>query len=194
MLQGFKNAKASSLLSALLMLGYLSGCHASPQSASAEGANAQDKQSVKVAANKVEEASGPQLDFRGTISGDPLDFSDGKGVDSPAVKKFKITGRNPYNDDKEVINRGYTLFSTACSGCHGHLAEGKLGPALADDYWTYPKNATDKGLFETLYSGGQGMMGPQKGLISQDEMLQIMSWLRSVYVGDPKKAKWKKKE
>jgi len=49
-----------------------------------------------------------------------------------------------------------------------------------------------KVFFETIYGGGQGMMGPQKGLISQDEILQIMSWIRSVYVGDPKKAKWKK--
>ena len=36
------------------------------------------------------------------------------------------------------------------------------------------------------------MMGPQKGLISQDEILQVMSWIRSIYDGDPKKAKWKK--
>jgi len=85
------------------------------------------------------------------------------------------------------VNRGYTIFSTACSGCHGHLAEGKLGPALHDDYWTYPGNMYDKGLFETIYAGGQGMMGPQKGIISQDEILQIMSWIRSVYDGDPKK-------
>ncbi|WP_047539197.1 cytochrome c(L), periplasmic [Methylotenera versatilis] len=196
MFKGFKSANVSSLLAALLMMSYLSGCNAAPQSPAAASADkTSGNQEVKVAANKVEEeASGPQLDFRGTISGETLDFNDGKGPDSPAVKKFKVTGHNPYNEDKEVINRGYTIFATACSGCHGHLAEGKLGPALADDYWTYPKNLTDKGLFETLYGGAEGMMGPQKGLISQDEMLQIMSWIRSVYSGDPKKAKWLKKD
>ncbi|MFH0352492.1 MAG: cytochrome c(L), periplasmic, partial [Chromatiales bacterium] len=82
------------------------------------------------------------------------------------------------------------LYLSACSGCHGHNAEGKLGPGLADDYWTYPKNATDKGLFETLYDGAQGMMGPQRGNLSIDEMLLIMSWMRSVYQGDPEKAEW----
>jgi len=135
---------------------------------------------------------GPMLDFRGTISGDPLDFNDKKGDDTPAVKAFKVTGKNPYNDYEAINKSGYTIFSTACAGCHGHLAEGKLGPALTDDYWTYPNNATDKGLFETIYGGGQGMMGPQRGLLSQDEILQVMSWLRSAYSGDPKKAKWKK--
>jgi cytochrome c-L len=50
---------------------------------------------------------------------------------------------------------------TACSGCHGHEAEGKLGPGLADDYWTYPAAATDQGLFEVLFGGANGMMGPQ---------------------------------
>lgn len=196
MLKGFKSANVSSLLAAMLMMGYLSGCNASPQSPAAEETNKATTQPKKVAevVADAEEVSGHPLDFRGTISGEVLDFNDGKGADTPAVKKFKITGHNPYNDNKEVINRGYTIFATACSGCHGHLAEGKLGPALADDYWTYPNNATDKGLFETLYGGGQGMMGPQKGLISQDEMLQVMSWIRSIYSGDLKKAKWKKKD
>lgn len=196
MLKGFKSSRMSSLLAALLMMSYLSSCNAAPQSPAADAKKEASSEVTKVAANTAveEDVSGPQLDFRGTISGDPLDFNDGQGPDTPAVKKFKVTGHNPYNEDKEVINRGYTIFATACSGCHGHLAEGKLGPALADDYWTYPNNVTDKGLFETLYGGAQGMMGPQKGLISQDEMLQIMSWIRSVYSGDPKKAKWLKKD
>ena len=77
---------------------------------------------------------GPDLEFRGTISGDVLDFKDKLGDDTPAVKQFKKTGKNPYNGNEAVIKNGYTIYSTACSGCHGHLAEGKLGPALHDDY------------------------------------------------------------
>jgi len=130
------------------------------------------------------------LIFRGTISGEMLDFKGLNETETDAVKKFKQTGVNPYNGNAEVIKQGESLFSTACSGCHGHLAEGKLGPALSDDYWTYPKNATDKGLFETIFGGAEGMMGPQRGRLTQDEMLQIMSWVRSIYQGDPDKAKW----
>ncbi|HEY8354122.1 MAG TPA: cytochrome c(L), periplasmic [Methylophilaceae bacterium] len=143
------------------------------------------------AASTEDWANAPVLEFRGTISGDVLDLNDGKGPETKAVEQFLRTGKNPYNDNEAAIKNGYTLFSTACSGCHGHLAEGKLGPALSDDYWTYPKNAYDKGLFETIYGGAQGMMGPQRGLITKDEILQIMSWVRSIYEGDPKKAKWR---
>lgn len=126
------------------------------------------------------------------VSGDPLDFSGLKETETPAVKSFKETGRNPYNKDAPAIKAGESLYSTACSGCHGHHAEGKLGPGLADDYWTYPSNATDAGFFSSVYGGLQGQMGPQRGLITQDQMLQIMAWIRSIYKGDPAKAAWLK--
>lgn len=132
-----------------------------------------------------------QLMFRNTVTGEVLDFSFGKkGKETEAVKHFKNTGENLYNTDEEAIHNGESLFMTACSGCHGHHAEGKLGPALGDDYYTYPKNATDKGLFETIYGGARSMMGPQYNNLTIDEMLQIMSWVRSVYWGDPDKAEW----
>jgi len=132
-----------------------------------------------------------ELMFRNTITGEVLDFSFGKkGEKTEAVKHFKNTGENLYNTDEEAIHTGESLFMTACSGCHGHHAEGKLGPALGDDYYTYPKNATDKGLFETIYGGARSMMGPQYNNLTIDEMLQIMAWIRSVYWGDPEKAEW----
>nr|AAF43727.1 cytochrome C-III [Methylovorus sp. SS1] len=130
------------------------------------------------------------LIFRGSISGEMLDFKGLNETETDAVKKFKQTGVNPYNGNAEVIKKGESLFATACSGCHGHLAERKLGPALSDDYWTYPKNSTDKGLFETIFGWCRRMMGPQRAVLTQDEMLQIMSWVRSIYNGDPDKAKW----
>ncbi|MPS48342.1 cytochrome c(L), periplasmic [Methylobacillus sp.] len=126
-----------------------------------------------------------ELEFRGTISGDVLDTSGEE--DTPQVLEFRNTGQNPYNGDFEAMKKGYVIFSTACSGCHGHLAEGKLGPALNDDYWTYPTNLEDKGLFETIFGGAAGMMGPQQGLLTQDEILQVMAWIRALEK-DPKKA------
>ncbi len=186
-----KRSNCSALFMALFLSTALPACHAAEQ----PGTSNAESSSLKVAAadkaGGTEVPSGPILDFRGTISGDVLDLNDGKGEDTKAVQEFLRTGKNPYNEDPEIIKNGYTIYSTACSGCHGHHAEGKLGPALADDYWTYPANVFDKGLFETIYGGGQGMMGPQRGLLSKDEILQVMSWLRSIYEGDPKKAKWK---
>lgn len=122
---------------------------------------------------------GPPQEFRGTISGDVLDMSPMEDETfTPEAKHFMATGENPYRGDAEAVKKGYTIFSTACSGCHGHLAEGKLGPALADDYWTYPKNATDKGIFETIYGGAAGMMGPQQGRLTVDEILHVVAWIR----------------
>jgi cytochrome c-L len=135
-----------------------------------------------------------EITFRNAITGQPLDMSFAKkGGDSPAFKQFLQDGRNPYNGDKDAVQKGHDLFMTACSGCHGHNAEGKLGPGLADDYWTYPANATDQGLFEVLFGGANGMMGPQYVNLNTDEMLLIMSWIRDIYKGDPQKAKWLKK-
>jgi cytochrome c-L len=138
-------------------------------------------------------AAHAEVTFRHAVTGEALDFSYGKaGGDTDAFRKFKETGKNPYNGDKEAIEKGHSLYLTACSGCHGHEAEGKLGPGLADDYWTYPRGLTDVGLFEILWGGAQGMMGPQSTNLNADEMLRIMSWLRSLYKGDPAKAEWLK--
>lgn len=137
--------------------------------------------------------AGAEITFRHAVTGDALDFSFGKaGGDTEAFRKFRETGKNPYNNDPQAITAGHDLYLTACSGCHGHEAEGKLGPGLADDYWTYPRGATDVGLFEIIWGGAQGMMGPQNGNLNADEMLKIMAWLRSIYKGDPAKAEWLK--
>ncbi len=133
------------------------------------------------------------ITLRHALTGAELDLSFAKkGGDTEAFKEFMKTGKNPYNTDKEAIKEGESLYMTGCSGCHGHEAEGKLGPGLADDYWTYPRNETDQGLFELLFGGANGMMGPQYVNFNTDEMLRIMAWIRSIYNGNPKKAKWLK--
>ncbi len=203
-----RDVRVHSAIAAVGLALYLTACNSAQEVTNQEVTNTANKNKLPIRSSL--QRSSPQrhhllrlilrlkchlvrcLIFAGLFPESFLDFNDKKGDDTPAVKAFKVTGKNPYNDHEATISKGYTIFSTACSGCHGHLAEGKLGPALADDYWTYPNNATDKGLFETIYGGGQGMMGPQRGLLSQDEILQVMSWLRSIYQGDPKKAKWKK--
>ncbi|WP_305908863.1 cytochrome c(L), periplasmic [Methylomarinum sp. Ch1-1] len=130
---------------------------------------------------------------RHALTGEVLDLSYAKkGGNTEAFKQFLKTGKNPYNGDEEAVKQGHDLYLTGCSGCHGHEAEGKLGPGLGDDYWTYPRGLTDQGLFEILFGGANGMMGPQYVNFNTDEMLHIMAWIRSIYNGDPKKAKWLK--
>lgn len=130
--------------------------------------------------------------FRHTITGEDLkvpESSNPEGRDTEAVKRFLETGVNSYIEVKSCLPAGEETYLTACSGCHGHVGEGKLGPGLNDAYWTYPKNATDKGLFETIYGGAQGMMGPHSDL-SLDELLKLIAWIRHIYTGDVNEASW----
>jgi len=131
------------------------------------------------------------LDFRNTVTGEPLDLSIGpkEGRDTPAVKQFMQTGVNPYIEVKNCLPKAQELFLVACSGCHGHVGEGKIGPGLNDNYWTYPKNKTDQGLFETIYGGARAQMGPHSDL-QLNEILLIMAWIRHMYTGPIADADW----
>lgn len=151
--------------------------------------------SAAVAALAIAAIAPAQADItlRHALTGETLDMSFAKkGGNTEQFKQFMQTGKNPYNGNDEAIKKGESLYMTGCSGCHGHEAEGKLGPGLADDYWTYPRNATDQGLFELLFGGANGMMGPQYVNFSTDDMLHIMAFIRHIYKGDPKKADWLK--
>ena len=132
------------------------------------------------------------ITFRNTITGEVLKFDDAlpEGRDTEGVKQFMATGRNPYNEDASCLKQGEQIFLSACSGCHGHVAEGKIGPGLNDSYWTYPQNETDEGFFSTIYGGAQASMGPQYENLTLDEMLKVMAWIRHLFKEAPEKASW----
>jgi cytochrome c-L len=126
------------------------------------------------------------------VTGEELDFSFAmpQGRDTEGVKQFMATGVDPYVERKECLPKGEELFLTACSGCHGQVGEGKIGPGLNDNYWTYPKNTTDKGIFETIYGGARAQMGPQYAQLTMDEMLHVIAWVRHIYTGPVADATW----
>jgi len=135
------------------------------------------------------------MTFRNALTGQPIDFSFGKkGPETEAVKQFMVTGENIYHNNEAALKAGQSLFATACAGCHGHHAEGKVGPALGDSYWTYPKARTDAGMFEVVYDGARAMMGPQRNNLTIDEILQIISYVRSINWGDAENALWLSEE
>ncbi len=105
------------------------------------------------------------------------------------MKKFLETGHNPYIEDAACFPRGEYLYLSSCSGCHGQLALGEVGPSLNDNYWTYTKNKTDKGLFETDFGGAQGMMGPHNDQ-QINALLLIGAWIRHLYTGPVESAAW----
>lgn len=128
--------------------------------------------------------------FVDTQSGAPIKI-DPALFDTAAAKSFLKTGKNDYIGNEAAIKRGKKVFQLySCTQCHGATAGGQIGPALTGPSFKYPKNATNKGMFETIWSGTNGGMGA-KGLglmspddptvgISPDEMLKIIAWVRSM--------------
>jgi cytochrome c-L len=156
-----------------------------------------NKDTASTSASK-QEASAPAsaanaIAFVDTQEGKPL-LIDATLFDTSAAKEFLATGKNPYIGNEEAIARGqkvYQLYS--CTQCHGPEAKGQVGPGLVGPDFKYPKNATNKGMFETIWHGTNGGMGgkgvgimdptdPKNG-ISPDEMLKVIAWIRSVSGG-----------
>lgn len=117
----------------------------------------------------------------------------------------KGTLKNPYNPSQEdKVAQGHELFmSYSCNGCHGGTGGGGICPQLNGDIWFF--GIDDDTLFRLValgsvdmqaqgfqHLGGQGNpMPPFGGLIkSDDELWKIITWIRSIYKGDPKKKTW----
>jgi cytochrome c-L len=110
--------------------------------------------------------------------------------DTPAAKEFLATGKNPYVGNAEAVAKGKKIFGMySCTQCHGPDAKGQVGPGLVGPTFRYPKDATNKGMFETLWHGTNGGMGakglgvmdatdPTNGL-KPDEILKVIAWVRA---------------
>ena len=110
--------------------------------------------------------------------------------DTPAAKEFLATGKNSYVGNAEAIAKGKKIFGMySCTQCHGPDAKGQVGPGLVGPTFRYPKDATNKGMFETLWHGTNGGMGgkgvgimdatdPTNGL-KPDEILKVIAWVRA---------------
>ena len=108
-------------------------------------------------------------------------------VGTDAEKEFLATGKNIYVGDAEAIKTGkkrYNLWS--CTQCHGPTAKGQVGPGLPGPKYNYAKDATNKGMFETIWAGtnggmggkGYGIMAADDG-VTVDELLKIIAFVRS---------------
>ncbi|MBF4990205.1 c-type cytochrome [Methylophilus sp. QUAN] len=134
-------------------------------------------------------ASGEAIKFVKTQDGSPLEIK-AELFDTPAAKEFLATGKNPYVGKEDAIAQGKKTFQLySCTQCHGPDAGGQVGPALTGPNYNYAKDATNKGMFETVWNGTNGGMGAKgKGLmdpsdpnngISPDELLKVIAWIRS---------------
>jgi cytochrome c(L) len=86
--------------------------------------------------------------------------------------------KNPYAGDPAAAVEGKRLFlKTGCYACHGHEAEGAVGPDLTDDEWIY--KPTDSMIFNTIAKGRTGtVMAPFGDQLTPDEIWKIVEFLR----------------
>jgi cytochrome c-L len=160
----------------ILVITVLSACNKS------DNAGASDQAKVSSAVKMVE--------FVATQDGKPF-IIDVALFDTPAAKEFVTTGKNTYIGDADAIAKGKKVFQLySCTQCHGPTAMGQVGPGLTGPGYKYPKDITNKGMFETVWHGTNGGMGakgvglmdptdPRNG-ITPDELLKIIAWIRSM--------------
>ena len=121
---------------------------------------------------------------------EPKAFGDTKKKDNvmtAAETEFLKTGKNIYIGDAAAIKRGKKRFGWwSCTQCHGPTAGGQVGPGLLGPTFRYPKDATNKGMFETVWAGSNGGMGGKGyGIMTADdgmtvdELLKAISWIRA---------------
>lgn len=138
-------------------------------------------------------AAGTAIAFVDTQEGKPL-VIDAALFDTPAAKEFLATGKNSYVGNADAVAAGKKVFGMySCTQCHGPEAKGQVGPGLIGPTFHYPKNATNKGMFETVWHGTNGGMGAKgKGLmdptdasngLTPDELLKVIAWVRSMGTG-----------
>lgn len=142
------------------------------------------------ASSGAAEDSGKAIEFVATQDGKAFEI-DKALFNTPEAKEFLTTGKNPYIGNAEAIAKGKKVFQLySCTQCHGPEAKGQVGPGLTGPDYRYPKDATNKGMFETVWHGTNGGMGA-KGVglmdpndktqgITPDELLKIIAWVRSM--------------
>ncbi len=134
-------------------------------------------------------ASADSVKFVTTQDGSAMEIKS-ELFDTPAAKEFLATGKNTYVGNADAVTAGKKLFQMySCTQCHGGDAGGQTGPSLHGPDFKYAKDATNKGMFETIWHGTNGGMGakgkglmdpsdPSNGLMP-DEVLKIQAWVRS---------------
>ncbi len=83
-------------------------------------------------------------------------------------------------ENSETSLAGSTVFSQKCASCHRADGGGLIGPNLADNFWIHG-GGTRVGVIETIAKGVlEKGMPAWEALLSQDEMIQVASFVYSL--------------
>ena len=126
-------------------------------------------------------ADGGELTFNHVLDKSRIEFTyKPEQQITGAVADFHKTARNAYDGDAGAIAEGKQLYEQYCAACHLRDGSGRIGPNLTDDEWRYPQVAADKGMFEIIYAGGAGAMQAFGRRMTQDQILQLMAYVRTL--------------
>lgn len=119
--------------------------------------------------------------FTSPLDNSPLEVKPLPGEEiTKAVRKFYDTGEDPYDGDAQALAEGKDLYEKICQACHMPDGSGRVGPSLIGDTHRYPRFTTDKGIFEIIYAGATGAMQPMGKRLTQDQILRIIAYVRSL--------------
>jgi cytochrome c-L len=120
-------------------------------------------------------------EFTSPLDNGPLEVKTLPGEQiTEAVHNFYDTGEDPYKEDSEALSKGKHLYQTYCQACHLPDGSGRIGPSLVGDTHHYPRFTTDKGMFEIIYGGATGAMQPFGKRLTQDQILLVMAYVRTL--------------
>lgn len=85
--------------------------------------------------------------------------------------------KNPFTGNADAATEGKALYiKNGCYACHGHEAEGAVGPDLTDDDWVYA--FSEEMVFNTISRGRKGtVMSPFKDQMQPEEIWKVVEFL-----------------
>src|SRR3954471_12494867 len=90
------------------------------------------------------------------------------------------TTRNPLAADVAAAQAGRASYDRTCVSCHGPAGQGDRGPALNTGRFTH--GSEDGDLFRAIRAGIAGTQMPPFARLSDTEVWQLISYLRSLTV------------
>lgn len=90
--------------------------------------------------------------------------------------------------DNTALESGKQIYAQNCASCHKSLGEGGIGPNLTDEYWIHGGKIEE--VFNTIRNGvpAKGMIA-WKGKLSDEKMLEVASFVKSLKGTNPPNAK-----
>lgn len=89
-----------------------------------------------------------------------------------------------FSEDPQVLAQGEMIFQSRCATCHGKQGEGLVGPNMTDNYWLHGNDF--ESMFNVVLNGvtEKGMQS-WKGILSEQDMVSVVSYLKTLRGTNP---------